>query len=117
MSLSVFEWIATLEMALLLLLLWNSNRKLRNLLVQTLNSLNGMRTAVEMTSRSYLGIESAWEGMHREMGEFGIRDLAPLSRERMGAIFVQMLDELRKIRRATTGTSKAPSTENGGEKQ
>jgi len=56
MDLSVLGWIITVEMVLVLLLLWNSDRKIRHLFAESLNSLNQMRTAVEMAPLATNGV-------------------------------------------------------------
>jgi hypothetical protein len=111
MSQDVFEWATIAEITILLVLVWIGSRKVQNLLLQTLNSLEDTRTAVQVASRSYLGIESAWEGSWREMGEFGVKDLPRICERRMGDVFVEMLLELRKIRRANTRASETDSDE------
>jgi hypothetical protein len=102
---SLFEWVMTVTIIMALLIAWNIHRTLRNLMVQVVNEIGAIRAAVELTSRSYLGIESVWEAHHRTMGQFGgqiaqatSKDLPVLSGRRMGEIFAQMAADLTEIR-------------------
>jgi hypothetical protein len=113
MNLDMAVWVATAELALLLCLVWTGARKLKNLLLQTLNSVNAISVMMETTGRSYLGIESPWERSWRELGEFGVKDLPPISHERMGKVLLEILRELRTIRVATVGTSTTDFKEGG----
>lgn len=120
MSLSVFEWVVAVEIAVLLFLVWNSLRRLRQLLVETLQALNDVRGTVEMVSASLLGIDSPSGYVQKKIAatgvpsQYALESALGLPDTRLGTTFVQMLNELKKIRRRTTGTTREPDGESRG---
>jgi hypothetical protein len=100
------DWIITAMFALtLLLFLWYVH-KMTALVLRIVNELGAIRAAIELTFRSYLGIESVWEAHHRMMGQFGgfvacatAKDLPALSGKRMGELFAEMAAEISDIRK------------------
>jgi hypothetical protein len=123
MSLSVFEWVVAVEIAVLLFFVWNSDRRLRQLMAETLHALNDVRGTVEMVSASLLGIDSPFGFVHKKMvatgvpPEYALERASGLPNTRLGTTFVQMLHELKKIRRGATGTSKESDGESRGGQQ